>query len=96
VIRDPASDLDIAGEILIAPTTDPGWVFLMVASKGIVSERGSLLSHTAIIGRELGIPTIVGVKDATHRIKNGQTIEIDGDLGTVRTGTQEAQEAQKS
>jgi pyruvate,water dikinase len=84
VIHDPNSDLDVSGEILIAPMTDPGWVFLMVASKGLVSEKGSLLSHTAIIGRELGIPTIVGVKDATRLIQNGQTIELDGDAGTVR------------
>ena len=83
VIRDPASDLDLDGEVLVAPMTDPGWVFLMVASKGLISEKGSLLSHTAIIGRELGIPTIVGVKDATRRIASGQSIEIDGDAGTV-------------
>jgi pyruvate,water dikinase len=84
VILNPADELTVDGEILIAPMTDPGWVFLMVASKGLVSEKGSLLSHTAIIGRELGIPTVVGVKDATRRIANGQTIEIDGDAGTVR------------
>jgi phosphohistidine swiveling domain-containing protein len=84
VILDPQGDLDIRGEILVAPMTDPGWVFLMVASSGIVAERGSLLSHTAIIGRELGIPTVVGVKDATRRIRNGDRIEIDGEAGTVR------------
>jgi rifampicin phosphotransferase len=84
VIIDPAGELDIDGEILVAPMTDPGWVFLMVASKGLVSEKGSLLSHTAIIGRELGIPTVVGVKNATELIASGQIIEIDGEAGTVR------------
>jgi pyruvate,water dikinase len=84
VVMDPAGDLDIRGEILVAPMTDPGWVFLMVASKGLISEKGSLLSHTAIIGRELGIPTIVGVKNATRLIADGQTIEMDGAAGTVR------------
>ena len=70
--------------ILVAQATDPGWVFLMIGSKGIVVERGSLLSHTAIIGRELGIPTIVGVKDATRLIPDGALLTIDGKTGTIR------------
>jgi pyruvate,water dikinase len=84
VITDPRSDLRIDGEILVSPMTDPGWVFLMVAAGGLVVERGSLLSHTAIIGRELGIPTVVGVANATRRIKDGDLIELDGQAGTVR------------
>lgn len=84
VINSPDQNLEIRGEILVAPMTDPGWVFLMVAAKGIVAERGSPLSHTAIIGRELGIPTIVGVKDATRCIRDGQVIEMDGESGEVR------------
>jgi pyruvate,water dikinase len=84
VVLDPTADLDVDGEILVAPMTDPGWVFLMIASKGLVSEKGSLLSHTAIIGRELGIPTVVGVKDATALIQTGRMIEMDGQAGTVR------------
>jgi pyruvate,water dikinase len=69
--------------ILVAPMTDPGWVFLMTISKGLIVEKGSILSHTAIIGRELGIPTIVGVKNATKMIKDGDLIEINGDTGTI-------------
>jgi pyruvate,water dikinase len=84
IITDPAGDLDIRGEILVSPMTDPGWVFLMVAAAGLISEKGSMLSHTAIIGRELGIPTIVGVKNATRLIADGQTIEMDGAAGAVR------------
>lgn len=84
VIHSPTQDMRINGEILVAPMTDPGWVFLMVSASGIVSERGSLLSHTAIIGRELGIPTVVGVKDATRRIRDGQRIEVDAHTGIVR------------
>jgi pyruvate,water dikinase len=84
VVLDPTADLDVDGEILVAPMTDPGWVFLMIASKGLVSEKGSLLSHTAIIGRELGIPTVVGVKNATALIQTGRMIEMDGQAGTVR------------
>lgn len=84
VILDPKQDLRVNGEILVAPMTDPGWVFLMVAAAGLVVERGSPLSHTAIIGRELGIPTVVAVKDATRRIRDGEMIEIDGRSGVVR------------
>ena len=45
--------------------TDPGWIFLLVNAKGVISEKGALLSHTAIISREIKIPSIVGVEDAT-------------------------------
>ena len=84
VITDPAGQSATPGEILVARATDPGWVFLMVAAAGIVVERGNILSHTAIIGRELGIPTVIGVAGATSRIRSGQTIEIDGGTGTVQ------------
>ena len=84
VVLDPRSHTEQGGHILVAKSTDPGWVFLMISSKGIVVERGSVLSHTAIIGRELGIPTIVGVKDATKRISNGAEILINGSTGVVQ------------
>lgn len=84
VIIDPNQPI-AAGDnfILVARETDPGWLFLMLASRGLVVERGSLLSHTAITGRKLGIPTVVGVADATTRIPDGALIEIDGASGTV-------------
>jgi pyruvate,water dikinase len=69
--------------ILIARETDPGWLFLMLASKGMVVERGSMLSHTAITGRKFGIPTIVALPGATTRIPDGALIEIDGSTGVV-------------
>lgn len=72
------------GSILVARETDPGWLFLMMAAKGLVVERGTLLSHTAITGRLLGLPTVVSVPDATRLIPDGATIEIDGGAGTVR------------
>jgi rifampicin phosphotransferase len=84
VVLDPAAALCGGNNILVARSTDPGWVFLMIASKGILVERGSLLSHTAIIGRELGIPTIVGVKDATKLIPDGALLFMDGGTGEVR------------
>jgi pyruvate,water dikinase len=84
VVRAADPTLSVRGEILIAPMTDPGWVFLMVAARALVVERGSILSHTAIIGRELGIPTVVGVAGATDLIKDGDEVEVDGAAGTVR------------
>ena len=56
----------------------------MMSSAGIVVERGSPLSHTAIIGRELGIPTVVGATDATRLIPDGAPLRIDGGSGDVR------------
>jgi phosphohistidine swiveling domain-containing protein len=84
IVRDAANAPSIAGKILIAEMTDPGWVFLMLSAAGLISEKGSILSHTAIIGRELGIPTIVGVKHATQRIPNGARIHMDGENGQVK------------
>lgn len=84
VVLDPANERDVAGKILVAKMTDPGWVFLMISAAGMIVERGSLLSHTAIIGRELGIPTIVGVTGATQLLETGMHVEIDGEHGTVR------------
>jgi len=70
-------------EILIAERTDPGWITLIAHAKGIAVEYGSLLSHTAIVSRELGIPTVVSVPTVTRKIESGDFIEIDGAAGTV-------------
>ncbi|HLS78999.1 MAG TPA: PEP/pyruvate-binding domain-containing protein [Nocardia sp.] len=83
VLGTPDPDVAIDGQILVAATTDPGWVFLMVAAGGLVSEKGSVLSHTAIIGRELGIPTVVGVPGVTQRIRTGDRVALDGRAGTA-------------
>ncbi|MBY0516406.1 MAG: hypothetical protein K2P81_05830 [Bacteriovoracaceae bacterium] len=69
--------------ILVTRHTDPAWVYIMSRCKGLVSEKGSLLSHTAIIGRELGIPTIVGVKGAVDRLRAVSEITMDGKTGKV-------------
>ena len=63
--------------------TDPGWVFLLASAKGVISEKGSLLSHTAIISRELGIPSVVGVKDLMLTVKDGDYIRMNGDTGKI-------------
>jgi phosphoenolpyruvate synthase/pyruvate phosphate dikinase len=84
IISDP-NQVDVIAEdmILVARETDPGWLFLMLAAKGMVVERGSMLSHTAITGRKFGIPTIVALSNATKIIPDGAKIEIDGATGVV-------------
>ena len=84
VLRPDIPPADCAGRILVARETDPGWLPLMLSASGLVVERGSMVSHTAITGRMLGIPTIVAVPGATSEISDGDEIEIDGRSGTVR------------
>lgn len=84
VLRPDVSPSDCAGRILVARETDPGWLPLMLNAAGLVAERGSMVSHTAITGRMLGIPTVVAVPGATEEIADGDDIEIDGRSGTVR------------
>ncbi|MBI4428380.1 MAG: hypothetical protein HY562_04610 [Ignavibacteriales bacterium] len=84
IVLDPKKYKESGDRILVARSTDPGWVFLMISSKGIIVEKGSVLSHTAIIGRELGIPTIVGATDATKRIQDGAEITMDGSTGVIQ------------
>ena len=83
VVCSPTDDLTLRGEILVAERTDPGWVPLYPALSGILIERGSMLSHSAVVAREMGIPTIVGVTGLTNRLRDGQTVRMDGRLGTV-------------
>lgn len=84
VVRDPRTQHIASGEILVARHTDPGWIALFASASAIVVERGSLLSHSAIVARELGIPCVVGLKGATEWIEDGETIEVDGASGFVR------------
>ncbi len=72
------------GDILIAPNTDPAWTPLFVPAGGVVVDVGALNSHAVIVSRELGIPCVVSVVDATKRIPDGALIEIDGGAGTVK------------
>ncbi len=71
------------GEILIAPITDPSWTPLFVAASAVVVDVGAPFSHAAIVSREIGIPCVVSATDATKRIPDGATVEVDGTTGTV-------------
>ncbi|HVS41008.1 MAG TPA: PEP/pyruvate-binding domain-containing protein [Candidatus Dormibacteraeota bacterium] len=72
------------GDILIAPITDPSWTPLFMAAGGVVCDVGAPFSHAAIVSRELGIPCVVSVANATARIPDGALIEVDGTAATVR------------
>ncbi|MEV0294030.1 phosphoenolpyruvate synthase [Nocardia sp. NPDC050710] len=74
---------DVAGGILVAYRTDPGWVAALPSAAALVIERGSPLTHVAIVARELGVPTVVQVKDITKRIRTSMRIRVDGTNGTV-------------
>ena len=71
------------GEILVAPSTDPGWTPLFLTAGGLVMEMGGMMSHGAVVAREYGIPAIVGVPGATDQIRTGATITVDGSAGVV-------------
>jgi len=83
LVDHPSLQLDVKDKILVTKMTDPGWVFLIASAKGIVAEKGSLLSHTAIISRELGRPSIVGIPHITEILKDGDIVEVDWDTGTL-------------
>jgi pyruvate,water dikinase len=84
VIVDPRSAVIESGEILVAPRTDPGWIMLFPAAAGLLVEHGSLLSHSAIVAREMGIPAIVSIGGVTAWVKTGDWLEMDGATGVVR------------
>jgi pyruvate,water dikinase len=71
------------GEILVAPSTNPGWTPLFLTAAGLVMEMGGAMSHGAVVAREYGIPAAVGVPGATEWITTGTIITVDGTLGTV-------------
>lgn len=71
------------GDILVTAFTDPSWTPLFVSIKGLVTEVGGLMTHGAVIAREYGLPAVVGVENATKRIKDGQRIRVHGTEGYI-------------
>ncbi|MBU0681600.1 MAG: hypothetical protein KKD73_09280 [Proteobacteria bacterium] len=84
IVQSPRDNLQLKGEILVAGRTDPGWVPLYPAVSGILIERGSILSHSAIVAREMGIPTIVGIPNLMQLLEDGQVVTMDGSTGEVK------------
>lgn len=84
VVLDPSDPTILEpGDILVAPMTDPAWTPLFVPAAGVVVDVGAALSHAIIVSRELGIPCVVSVTGASHRIPDGALVEVNGDAGTV-------------
>jgi phosphohistidine swiveling domain-containing protein len=83
IILDPSDDLALSGKILVTLRTDPGWAPLFPLCRGILVERGSTLSHSAILARELGIPAIVGIPNLLQTVRDGELLRIDGSSGTI-------------
>jgi rifampicin phosphotransferase len=88
VVLDPVGAHLEPGEILVAPSTDPGWTPLFLTAGGLVMEMGGSNSHGAVVAREYGIPAVVGVPDATHKIETGQLITVDGAAGLISIAAQ--------
>jgi phosphohistidine swiveling domain-containing protein len=84
VVLDPVGAYLEPGEILVAPSTDPGWTPLFLTAGGLVMEMGGSNSHGAVVAREYGIPAVVGVPDATTRITSGHLITVDGAAGSIQ------------
>jgi phosphoenolpyruvate synthase/pyruvate phosphate dikinase len=83
VVTEPDCDDLESGEILVAPYTDPAWAAIMFVSAGLIVDIGGPLSHAAVVARELGIPCVMGISDATTRLRTGDICRVDGHAGTV-------------
>ncbi len=83
VVLEPVGAHLEPGEILVAPSTDPGWTPLFLTAGGLVMEMGGANSHGAVVAREYGIPAVVGVPAATSRVVTGQRLTVDGTRGVV-------------
>jgi pyruvate,water dikinase len=84
ILRSDATERVLDGEILVAPFTDPGWTPYFQLAAGLVTDLGGMLSHGSIIAREYGLPAVVNVARATHVIRNGDQLQVDGTRGEVR------------
>lgn len=83
VILDPHGARLEPGEILVCPSTDPGWTPLFLTASGLVMEVGGMITHGSVVAREYGVPAVVGVHNATSRLKTGERVRVDGTSGRV-------------
>ena len=84
VVLNPMNTEIEDGDIVVTKSTDPSWVMVFPLLKGLIVEKGSLLSHSAIISREMNIPAIVGVQGATSILKTGDIVQFDGSTGIIK------------
>jgi pyruvate,water dikinase len=83
VVHSPDSGVTLDGDIMACTRTDPGWVPLFPSCGGLLVERGSLLSHSAIVAREFGIPAVVGIPGLMQWARDGEAVRMDGTNGRV-------------
>ena len=83
VVLSPDDDMELDGEILVTSRTDPGWIPLYPSISGLLVERGGLLSHSAIVAREMGLPTVVSIRGLTKRLETGMKVKFDGQSGII-------------
>jgi rifampicin phosphotransferase len=84
VLTEPSRDISLHGKILCTLRTDPGWAPLFVNLAGLLVEKGSTLSHSAVVARELGLPVVVGAPGVTSELKTGDWIELNGSSGEIQ------------
>ena len=84
VTDSPPAAHESRDKILVVAATDPGWMLHLLQCCGLIAEQGNLLSHAAILGRELGLPTVVGIPGMRQVLKTGQWVELNGLSGEVR------------
>jgi pyruvate,water dikinase len=85
VLFDPFDEFE-AGDVLFARTVDPGWAPVLACAGAVVLDIGGVLSHGAVVARELGVPCVVNVKVGTERATSGSTVTVDGSAGEVVLG----------
>jgi pyruvate,water dikinase len=83
VVLDVASAQLEPGEILVAKDTDPAWASLMFLSGGLIADIGGVMSHTAVVARELGLPCVVATSNATRVLHSGDVVRLDGTRGRI-------------
>ena len=96
VMLDPVSASVAPGEILVAPSTDPGWTPQFRTAGGLVMEMGGANSHGAVVARGDGIPAVVGVPRATERVSSGDRLTVNGTSGTVNIDQADADGQQRA
>ncbi|MGV1007792.1 MAG: PEP/pyruvate-binding domain-containing protein [Dermatophilaceae bacterium] len=84
VVHDPAHSELQPGEVMVCPGTDPAWTPLFLTAAGLVTEVGGMMTHGSVVAREYGIPAVVGVHEATTRLRTGQRIRLDGSAGIIQ------------
>jgi pyruvate,water dikinase len=87
ILREPAEGKALeAGEILVAPMTNPDWVPVIRRAGALVTDSGGMTCHAAIVSRELGVPCVVGTRNATEMLRDGMVVTVDGGRGVVYEG----------